>query len=242
MEEKNQIDEKMKVEEDRKIQGKVVKTRKIGRFTFGLVLICVGIAILLITVTNIDMVRYITMLSPLIFISLGLEVILLSKKNEIKYDLIGIILTFITLGSGWILAGVNYAINGILYNKEVQQAILEQRNEEDFMYYFDDQVNLMNMGNQEIHLKITESQNVQNTRVYVKYQYDYDEEIEGKHLISTLIHLERNQARKVVDYQKNSILFVDCDENCKKIEVNVITDKKDQIKTEGNFVIEESSM
>ena len=62
------------------------KTRRIGTFTFGLILILCGICVLIVTFSNIDMIRYIFMLSPIIFISLGIEVIVNYKNSNLKYD------------------------------------------------------------------------------------------------------------------------------------------------------------
>ena len=66
------------------VQTEKKKVRKIGRLTFGITLILVGLSVVIQTFLPIEIFRYILMLWPLVFISIGIEVIYFSKREEIK--------------------------------------------------------------------------------------------------------------------------------------------------------------
>lgn len=214
---------------------KKIKTRKIGRFTFGIVLILTGVLVFVQTFTTIDTLRYIMMLSPLIFISLGLEVLLLSRKNDIKFDFAGVILTFLTLGAGWIFAGINYGVNKVLYDNKIVSVLSQNPIYDTSTYYFDDIINLSNLSNKEIDLEILETNEVEGTMVYIKYNYKNN--IEDDNVIEYLINSNQccNNIIKNVDYENNLVMFIDIDEDVENIQLKVITNDKDNVKYEGNF-------
>ena len=93
------------------VQTEKKKVRKIGRLTFGITLILVGLSVVIQTFLPIEIFRYILMLWPLVFISIGIEVIYFSKREEIKYDGVGIFLIFVVLFFGTIFGAVNYGVN-----------------------------------------------------------------------------------------------------------------------------------
>lgn len=208
-----------------------VKTRKIGRFTFGFILILVGIAIFIQTVTTLDMIRYILMLSPFIFISLGLEVIILSRKNDIMYDIIGIILTFITLGTGWIFTGINYGVNKILYDDNVKGILISNIIEDNHTYYFEDKLELSNLSDREIELNIIETDKVDETIVYVDYSYNIES---NNYIIENLIGSNTSMVEKIIDY-KDSFTFVEISDEIETIKIKILTNNKENIKYQGKF-------
>lgn len=210
-----------------------VKPRKVGRITFGFILILIGIAIFIQTVTVIDMIRYVLMLSPFIFISLGLEVIILSRKNDIKYDIAGIILTFITLGAGWIFTGINYGVNKILYDDNVKGVLISSLIEDEHAYCFENKLQLSNLSNKEIELEIIETDKVDETIMYVNYSYDIENN--NNYIIEKIVNNDYNMIEKIIDYN-GSFTFLDLDEKIQKIQIKVFTKKKENVRYEGNFV------
>ena len=60
------------------------KRKIIGRTTFGIALILFGISLVIQTLFTLDILKYILMLWPLIIISLGIEIIYYSNKNDIE--------------------------------------------------------------------------------------------------------------------------------------------------------------
>lgn len=146
------------------------KRKIIGRTTFGIALILFGISLVIQTLFTLDILKYVLMLWPLIIISLGIEIIYYSNKNdiEIKYDFWGIILTGIVVFFGIIFSLFNYGVNKILYNDDVIQ-YLQTPNEDYIDYSFDSKLKITNMDDSTINIKIIEDEQCTETKVVMKY-------------------------------------------------------------------------
>lgn len=146
------------------------KRKIIGRTTFGIALILFGISLVIQTLFTLDILRYVLMLWPLIIISLGIEIIYYSNKNdiEIKYDFWGIILTGIVIFFGIIFSLFNYGVNKVLYNDDVIQ-YLQTPNEDYIDYSFDSKLKITNMDDSTINIKIMEDEQCTETKVVMKY-------------------------------------------------------------------------
>lgn len=146
------------------------KRKIIGRTTFGIALILLGISLVIQTLFTLDILKYILMLWPLIIISLGIEIIYYSNKNdiEVKYDFWGIILTGIVVFFGIIFSLFNYGVNKILYNDDVIQ-YLQTPNEDYIDYSFDSKLKITNMDDSTINIKIIEDEQCTDTKVVIKY-------------------------------------------------------------------------
>lgn len=146
------------------------KRKIIGRTTFGIALILFGISLVIQTLFTLDILKYILMLWPLIIISLGIEIIYYSNKNdiEVKYDFWGIILTGIVVFFGIIFSLFNYGVNKILYNDDVIQ-YLQTPNEDYIDYSFDSKLKITNMDDSTINIKIIEDEQCTETKVVMKY-------------------------------------------------------------------------
>lgn len=146
------------------------KRKIIGRTTFGIALILFGISLVIQTLFTLDILRYVLMLWPLIIISLGIEIIYYSNKNdiEVKYDFWGIILTGIVIFFGIIFSLFNYGVNKVLYNDDVIQ-YLQTPNEDYIDYSFDSKLKITNMDDSTINIKIIEDEQCTETKVVMKY-------------------------------------------------------------------------
>ena len=146
------------------------KRKIIGRTTFGIALILFGISLVIQTLFTLDILKYVLMLWPLIIISLGIEIIYYSNKNdiEVKYDFWGIILTGIVVFFGIIFSLFNYGVNKILYNDDVIQ-YLQTPNEDYIDYSFDSKLKITNMDDSTINIKIIEDEQCTDTKVVIKY-------------------------------------------------------------------------
>lgn len=146
------------------------KRKIIGRTTFGIALILFGISLVIQTLFTLDILKYVLMLWPLIIISLGIEIIYYSNKNdiEIKYDFWGIILTGIVIFFGIIFSLFNYGVNKVLYNDDVIQ-YLQTPNEDYIDYSFDSKLKITNMDDSTINIKIIEDEQCTETKVVMKY-------------------------------------------------------------------------
>lgn len=146
------------------------KRKIIGRTTFGIALILFGISLVIQTLFTLDILKYVLMLWPLIIISLGIEIIYYSNKNdiEVKYDFWGIILTGIVVFFGIIFSLFNYGVNKVLYNDDVVQ-YLQTPNEDYIDYSFDSKLKITNMDDSTINIKIIEDEQCTETKVVMKY-------------------------------------------------------------------------
>lgn len=146
------------------------KRKIIGRTTFGIALVLFGISLVIQTLFSLDILRYVLMLWPLIIISIGIEIIYYSNKNdiEIKYDFWGIILTGIVVFFGILFSLFNYGVNKVLYNKDVKEYV--QTPHEDYIdYSFDSKLKITNMDNTTINIKVMEDKQSTDTKVVIKY-------------------------------------------------------------------------
>ena len=153
------------------VQTEKKKVRKIGRLTFGITLILVGLSVVIQTFLPIEIFRYILMLWPLVFISIGIEVIYFSKKEEIKYDGVGIFLVFVVLFFGTIFGAINYGVNKILYNDNMKNYIAEELNDSVVNYTFSPKIKINNYSDKKIDVQIIEQEDIQNTKVIAKATY-----------------------------------------------------------------------
>ena len=85
----------------------MIKGRRVGTLTAGIVLVMFGIMFLLRLVTNNINILLITSLWPLILVSVGIEIIvayIINKEEKIQYDfgaiILVIILVFFAMGMG----------------------------------------------------------------------------------------------------------------------------------------------
>lgn len=146
------------------------KRKIIGRTTFGIALVLFGISLVIQTLFSLDILRYVLMLWPLIIISLGIEIIYYSNKNdiEIKYDFWGIILTGIVVFFGILFSLFNYGVNKVLYNADVKEYV--QTPHEDYIdYSFDSKLKITNMDDTTINIKVMEDKQSTDTKVVIKY-------------------------------------------------------------------------
>ena len=107
------------------------KERRVGTYTFGAMLIIIGISVLVMTFTKFDFFRYLLMLWPIVLIGLGIEILYLNSKTNIrvKIDFISIVLMGIVLFFTAIFSLGNYFVNKILYDEEIKGKV--------FNHYFD---------------------------------------------------------------------------------------------------------
>ena len=104
------------------------KERRVGTYTFGVMLIIIGISVLIMTFTEFDFFRYLLMLWPVVLIGLGIEILYLNSKSNIKVkiDFISIILMGIVLFFTAIFSLGNYFVNKVLYDEDIKERVINQ--------------------------------------------------------------------------------------------------------------------
>lgn len=102
--------------------------RRVGTYTFGVMLIIIGISVLIMTFTKIDFFRYLLMVWPIVLIGLGIEILYLNSKSNIrvKIDFISIILMGIVLFCTAIFSLGNYFVNKVLYDEDIKGKVFNQ--------------------------------------------------------------------------------------------------------------------
>lgn len=212
------------------------KRKIIGRTTFGIALILFGISLVIQTLFTLDILKYILMLWPLIIISLGIEIIYYSNKNdiEVKYDFWGIILTGIVVFFGIIFSLFNYGVNKILYNDDVIQ-YLQTPNEDYIDYSFDSKLKITNMDDSTINIKIIEDEQCTETKVVIKYT------LLPKTTDNVLSLFENGDSLynyidvDNLDSDVATLDILDIPSTFENIEIVINTSSKDNILLNGNF-------
>lgn len=102
--------------------------RRVGTYTFGIMLIIIGISVLIMTFTKFDFFRYLLMIWPVVLIGLGVEILYLNSKSSIKVkiDFVSIILMGIVLFFTAIFSLGNYCVNKILYDENIKERVFNQ--------------------------------------------------------------------------------------------------------------------
>lgn len=102
--------------------------RRVGTYTFGVMLIIIGISVLIMTFTKFDFFRYLLMIWPIVLIGLGVEILYLNSKSSIKVkiDFVSIILMGIVLFFTAIFSLGNYCVNKVLYDENIKERVFNQ--------------------------------------------------------------------------------------------------------------------
>lgn len=118
------------------------KERRVGTYTFGVMLIIIGISVLIMTFTKFDFFRYLLMLWPVVLIGLGIEILYLNSKSNIKVkiDFISIILMGIVLFFTAIFSLGNYCVNKVLYDEDIKGRVFNQYFENSYLEDIENQI------------------------------------------------------------------------------------------------------
>lgn len=96
----------------------VVRTHRVGSFSCGLVLICFGILYMISIFWNAVPLKLVFDLWPVIFISLGAEILISLGKapKHVVYDKAAIIIMVLLVFFAMLLAGFDYSMTHGLFN------------------------------------------------------------------------------------------------------------------------------
>lgn len=211
------------------------KIKKVGRLTFGVTLVIAGIVILLQLVLKFDVIKYVTMSWPIILIILGIEVIYYSRKNDvnIKYDVAGIILTFIVLFVSSIFSLVTFGIDKI--SKYDESKIVNEVLKNDYTMSFKNGVEIDNLTDGKINVKKQIREDFEGTYVIANIDYKDDFKplvisvMNDNYSLYNMIKLDENSK----DFSKISI--INMPNYVESIEFIITTSNENLIKISGNI-------
>lgn len=201
------------------------KQIRIGKVTFGVVLILVGIIIFIQTILSLNILRYVLMLWPLVLIILGIEILVYRNKENIKYDIWGSIFTLIIIGIVSLFSIVNYGVNKILYDKDIKSAIINYRAQDEKTLIFNDKVTLNNVeSNEKIKIKINEIPSTDYTKVNIKLSIDSSNLEKNFKIFDTYVY-----DYFYINEETSEINLLDTFDEYDKIEISIITPNKENI-------------
>ncbi|MDD3304132.1 MAG: hypothetical protein PHP54_04365 [Clostridia bacterium] len=219
------------------------KIRKIGRLTFGITLILVGLSVFLQTLLTLDIYRYILMLWPLVFVSIGIEVIYFSRREDtnVKYDGLGIFLIFVVLFFGTIFGAINYGVNKVFYSDNVKNQIVRELSDDVVTYEFDKELVINNYADKAIDVEIVEQSDEESTRIIAKaiYKEQYDINLisyfRGDYRIHDMLSISRYHQDDDNVVGENRIDIINIPSNVENLKIKVITSNKDNVKLIGDI-------
>lgn len=212
------------------------KTTIIGRTTFGIALVLFGISLVVQTLFTIDILKYVLMLWPLIIISIGIEIIYYSNKNdiEVKYDFLGIILTGLIIFFGILFSLFNYGINKVLYNNDVKEYL--QTPHEDYIdYTFDSNLKITNMDDKAVNVRIIEDSEYTGTKVVINYTLKSNETANVLELFNNGDSLYNYIDVGNLDSDQATLEILDMPSTFENVEIVIHTSSKDNISLNGNI-------
>lgn len=210
------------------MEGDKKITRRIGSFTFGIMMILMGINIFLETITSLDLFRFTLSLWPIVFILLGVETLYYSAKKgiEIKYDVLGIITIFLVLFLGVIFSTINYGVNKVLYNKDVKSDIIYYLTDPDYNLYFSDKISINNNTQSKVRVKFVEDKEA--SEVTARVVFNYDETYEGS-IIRALKERDLLNMAFDIDYDEQKIDVTNVPSFVKDIVITVTANDKSKL-------------
>ncbi len=201
------------------------KQIRIGKITFGIIMILIGLVVFLQTLTSIDVVKYVLMLWPLVLVILGIETLIYRNKENIKYDLAGAIFTLIIVGMVTVFSIINYGVNKVLYDSKVQDVIFNNIHESEVTYSTKDKLNLTNFkDNDKINVVVNTIPSVSETTVKIRINND----------LGTLEEKISSTRLDVTDYiffdeEKGEMTLLKGFDDFKNIEIVIITSNSNNI-------------
>lgn len=221
------------------------KPRKIGRITFGITMILFGISLFVGSVTSIDILKYILMVWPLVFVSLGIEILYFSKKEDIKYDVVSMILVFVILIFGSLFGMLNYGVNKILYNKDIEDSVISNVIDEHRTYFFDDKVNITSAINSKLKAKITVNKDYENTIVTLKLKVKETEKnmlslFTNKYSYHNFVDINYSEKEEESNNYYGNVNIFDLPNWLDDIEIEIYTNDINNVHLIGNIELIES--
>ncbi len=212
-----------------------IVTKRIGINTLGILLIVFGIILSIQMFVKTDLFRYILLLWPVIFVSLGIETLYYNnnKKINVKFD-IGTTFCILTiLFIAFVFGILNFGLNQVLYNNDTKEFISESLDRPNIYYFDKDNLTISNYTDKNVAIKVIEnsSENYTKATINLKYVDKYK-----NNLIFAMSNL--NLENNILSVGNNSIEVLKYDSYIENIEIIVSIKDKNNLHINGNFTKE----
>lgn len=209
---------------------------RIGRTTFGISLILVGITIIIATFCSIDVLRVTLMFWPTVLIAAGCEILYFSKKEntDIKYDFFGMVLTAIVIFSAFIFSGINYFVNKILYEDEIKNAIIYNNSKKEYSIYKEySSIKVINNADKKVNVNIIEDRE---QGVFIKLDGVCRTLSDKERIYNFIDGLSLNISEILEFDDENEILYVNnMISKYDNVNITIHTNNKNNVYLEGSF-------
>lgn len=209
------------------------KEKRVGTYTFGVMLILIGISVIIMTFTKLDLVKYILMLWPVVLIGFGIEIIYLNSKSDIKVkiDFASIVLICAVLFFTGIFSIGNYFVNKVLYDDEVKSMLIDQYvNNSEYGRLMDKEVTIKTDEKDKIEVTVIENEDYKKSSyVRVKLKVNTDEQIKMADAVNTKNEIFDN-------FTENTIQIKDLPQFIEKVQVTVYTNSTNNVKYDGDII------
>lgn len=209
------------------------KEKRVGTYTFGAMLILIGISVMIMTFTKLDLVKYILMLWPVVLIGFGIEIIYLNSKSDIKVkiDFASIVLMCAVLFFTGIFSLGNYFVNKVLYDEDVKSLLVDQYiNNSEYGKLMKKEVNIQTDEKNKVEVTVLENKDYQNSSyVRVRLKVNTDEKIKMTDAV--------NMKNEIYDdFTENTIYLKDLPEFIEKVQVTVYTNSANNVEYDGDMI------
>lgn len=225
--------------ENREIEKNQIREIRIGRFTFGITLILFGISIFIQLFFKMDMLRYVLMFWPILFVLLGIETIYLTSKKDvkIKYDIAGIFFTGFILFCGLIMSFCSLFVNNVLYNDEIKDEIIDSAVSSIFTRnIYADKVNVRNLSSVPVELEIIEDSHFGTSYINVRATYNEKKLDNVFSAISNEYNIENYVFLEGEDDDTANFIVEDVPEYITNITIKIITNNKENVRLSSNNI------
>lgn len=211
--------------------------RRVGRTTFGFTFIIVGIAIILQLFIKQDVFRYVMLMWPVVLILFGIEVLYYSHKKDIniKYDVVGILLTFVIIICGTIFSAINIGITKLsesefLFNKPTTYNYTRR--------FFVEEIDLKvtNLADEKLNVVVKEDKSLDSTRINLNVKA---KEEKAKNLRDLFSEYSIYDFIEFDNYEDNKIQIFDYPDWVENIEITIYIPDKTKLKFTGNINVKD---
>lgn len=214
---------------------KVKNERRVGTYTFGVMLILIGISIVLMTFTSINLLKYILMFWPIILILLGAEILYLNSKSDIrvKIDFISIILMCIIVFFTGIFSIGNYFVNKVMYDTDFKSVLINGYLNKSYCNTMNIKV-VINADNKDKVSVNFIKDDYYTEKSYARVNFTYN--IKEENNITKYINFSNNLYEDIFSFDESKINIMDLPDFVENVEITIRSNSIENISYDGNII------